>query len=78
MGGPHVRRSRSLQFPEDCLFVIEEIADQFIGMTFLACERGFYTWAEDTWREGVCKRGDERLVRGGKLDEAGEVRGEGV
>lgn len=77
-GGRVTEGAGTFEFTEDGFFVVEEVADQPIAVPFVRCQATFDARAEDTKGEVVGEGGDEGFVGGGKLDEAGEVGGDGV
>lgn len=68
----------AFEFAEDGFFVVEEIADQTVGMAVVEGEGVFRAGAEDTGGEGVREVGDVVVCGGGEVDETGEVGGYGV
>ena len=73
-----VLRGSALQLAKDGFLVVEEIAHQAIGVALMHGEGVFDAGTQDAGREGLREGGDEGFVRGGKFDEAGEVRRDGV
>jgi len=68
----------AFEFAEDGFFVVEEIADQAVAVTFVHRQAAFDARAEDAGGEVVGEGGDVCFVGGGELDEAGKVSGDGI
>jgi hypothetical protein len=58
----------ALEFCEDGFLVVEQIADQAIGISLLHGHRCLYLWPQNAWREASCKGGNISLVSGCKLN----------
>lgn len=75
---PAERGGLALEFAEDGFFVVEQVADEAVGVALVQGEGVFGAGAQDAGGEGLREVGDEGLVRGGQVDQAREVRGDGV
>ena len=73
-----VLRGGALQLAEDGFLVVEEIADQAIGMALVHGQGVFHAGPQDAGREGLRERGDEGFVGRRELYQACNVCADGV
>lgn len=68
----------AFEFAKDGFFMVEEIADEPVGVAVFEGKGVFGTRTEDARCEGMGEAGDVFFVGGGEIDEASEMGRDGV